>query len=90
MRLNKTLQFAQSLAVKCLSYDLCPIATIELIQLSEASFRAGERECNTGNAEDKVHQKVKDKAKQMGLEVYWAGLYPSFRKDGKNICLPTL
>lgn len=60
----------------------------ELLQLARAAFKAGERECNTGRSADKQREAFEAKAGEMGFGVQWPGLWPTLKRDGRDIYLP--
>ena len=88
--MSKQLDFAVQFAHTCTRYGFAPADLAELIRLSDRAFKAGERYCNTGvERSNKPFKAVATKAKDMGMETNWPGLYPSFTNNiGQPVYLP--
>lgn len=67
-----------------------PMDLAELLTLAGRAFRAGERECNTGQTAEPARRAFCVKAEAMGYGVRWPGLCPLLTKDGREIHLPTI
>lgn len=67
----------------------------ELCRLAQRAFKAGERYCNSGSDRDarnneRTGERFEIKAKSLGFEVSWPGLWPRLAKDGQDVYLPTM
>ncbi len=94
MRLNKTLQFAVSLARASIETGI-PAATLaKMIAHVKASIAAYERETSvntvaTTKLRDKHDASVETLASEHGFSVCWSGLWPELVKGGREFRIPS-
>ena len=94
MNLPKDLALCVRFARFCAEYAVEPADLAELIVLARKAFSAGERACNEKGdaairAEQNTAKRFTDKATAMGFDVSWPGLWPSLKRDGRWVELPS-
>ncbi len=87
VKLRKSLEQCIFFAKFCMLHKCEPIDLAELITLTDKSKQAWER--GNDKAEHEITKEIRRLAWRMGFEVYWAGLYPTLRKDGYDYYLPS-
>ncbi len=92
--LTKAEAFAVRFAVWCQEHGVRPADGGQLLALARRAFKAGERNCNDGTAaslaaEQMTGEAFRLKAEELGFCTEWSGLWPTLRKDGRWIHLPT-
>lgn len=77
----------------CIEHNVSPADAAELGRLANRAFKAGERHCNDGT--EKSHKlelsraaEFKAAAAKLGFETEWYGLWPTLRKDGRDVGIP--
>lgn len=93
MRLSKRMMGCVQFARFAVNHSVDPMELAELLTLADRAFKAGERDCNegsdkSGRAYETAHKRFGVKARELGFEVSWPGLWPQLRRDGHDICLP--
>lgn len=80
----------------CNNHNVEALDAAELLTLAQRAKRAGENYCNEGDrqggkyerANDLAQERFEEKAKSLGFEVRWPGLWPMLRKDGQDVYMP--
>lgn len=62
----------------------------DLIGLAHRAYSAGEREANTNASAERARDRFERKAKALGYGVCWYGLWPTLRRNERDIELPAL
>ncbi len=93
--MNKKLDQAVSFALWCQREAVAPRDAAELLALAKKAKTAGERHCNAGtqateDAEVSAATKFARRARELGYETDWPGLWPVLRKDGRDVYLPEI
>jgi hypothetical protein len=76
-----------------MTHNVEPIDLEELLTLADKAFRVNERDCSYPGYDRKAHKArlaVEHKARQMGCETFWDGLYPRIERNGRPLHLPTV
>jgi hypothetical protein len=77
----------------CVKHGIEAYDVAELVTLAERAFKAGERLCNSGSdrdnkASERTGEAFEAKAKALGFEVTWPGLWPQLMKaDADGVML---
>lgn len=98
MRLNKKFQAHVNFSNFCIAHELNPFKTAQLCQLVQQRANFAMNDMNVHHDEhsgiqadkkdERLMEKVKELAKEMGLEVTFPSCYASVTKDGKSVNLP--
>lgn len=73
----------------CKGHVVEPYDLAELVTLARQAFTAGEREANGSRSADRERTAFEVKAVEMRFGVEWNGLYPTLKRNGLDIYLPS-
>jgi hypothetical protein len=89
MHLTKEMMGKVCFANFCIENGIKPRDAAELVSLAKRAFKVGERVANgEANSEHPAFAAFEIRAKELGFEVSWPGLWPVLMKNGKDVYLP--